>query len=34
VPEAEQTVEARTCYLVVEKLDQAGAVAEATDPRS
>jgi hypothetical protein len=34
IAEAEQTIEGRTGYLVVEKRDQAGAVAEATDPRS
>lgn len=32
-PEAEVVVETRQNYLVVEKLDQAGATAEATDPR-
>ena len=31
--EAEIVVETRATYLVVEKLDQAGAAAEATDPR-
>lgn len=31
--EAEIVVERRATYLVVEKLDQAGATAEATDPR-
>jgi hypothetical protein len=34
VAEAEQTIEARPGYLIVEKRDQAGAAAEATDPRS
>jgi hypothetical protein len=33
-PEVEQVVEVRPGYLVVEKRDQAGTVAEETDPRS
>jgi hypothetical protein len=33
VPEAEDVVETEPGYVVVEKRDQAGAVAEATDPR-
>jgi hypothetical protein len=32
-PEVERVVEERPAYLVVEKRDQAGEVAEATDPR-
>ncbi|HEY2161286.1 MAG TPA: hypothetical protein VGH24_08270 [Solirubrobacteraceae bacterium] len=32
--EAEVVVERRPSYLIVEKLDQAGTTAEATDPRS
>lgn len=32
--EAEVVVERRPGYLIVEKLDQAGTTAEATDPRS
>lgn len=32
-PEAETTVETRSGYIVVEKTDAAGEVAEATDPR-
>jgi hypothetical protein len=32
--EAEAVVERRPGYLIVEKLDQAGTTAEATDPRS
>jgi hypothetical protein len=34
LPEAEDTVLARPGYLVVEKRDQAGEIAEATDPRA
>jgi hypothetical protein len=33
VPEAELVVEAHDDYVVVQKLDEAGKVAEATDPR-
>jgi hypothetical protein len=33
VPEIETIVEARPGYIIVEKQDQAGAVAEAHDPR-
>jgi hypothetical protein len=33
-PDAEVVIETRPGYLVVEKLDQAGAMAEETDPRS
>jgi hypothetical protein len=33
LPEAETVVERRGEYVVVEKRDQAGAFAEATDPR-
>lgn len=32
-PEAEIVVERRTAYLVVEKVDQAGETAAATNPR-
>lgn len=32
-PEVEMVVETRPGYVVVEKLDQAGEAAEATDPR-
>jgi hypothetical protein len=34
VPEQETVVESQSGYVVVEKLDAAGAVAEATDPRA
>jgi hypothetical protein len=34
VPDAETVVETYPAYLVVEKHDEAGAVAEALDPRS
>jgi hypothetical protein len=33
-PEVEVVIEARSGYLVVQKLDQAGTTAEETDPRS
>jgi hypothetical protein len=33
VPGAEEVVETHSDYLVVEKRDEAGTVAEATDPR-
>jgi hypothetical protein len=33
-PDEEVVIETRPGYLVVEKLDQAGAMAEETDPRS
>ena len=33
-PDVEQVVEVRPGYLIVEKRDQAGTVAEETDPRS
>ncbi len=33
VPEAERTVETRPGYVVVEKVDEAGRIAAATDPR-
>src|SRR5437588_10007521 len=33
-PEIEQIIEARPSYVVVQKLDQAGIVAEDTDPRA
>jgi hypothetical protein len=33
LPEAETVVERHRTYVVVEKLDEAGRVAEATDPR-
>jgi hypothetical protein len=33
-PELEVVVETQPGYLVVEKVDQAGAKAEETDPRS
>lgn len=33
VPELEAVVERRDGYIVVEKLDEAGEVAEETDPR-
>jgi len=34
IPEAETVVESHETYLVVEKLDEGGRVADATDPRS
>lgn len=34
VPELEEVVARRPGYLVVEKLDEAGELAEAADPRS
>jgi hypothetical protein len=34
MPEAEDVVERRQHYLVVEKREQAGKLAESTDPRS
>ncbi|HXO08150.1 MAG TPA: hypothetical protein VN880_08960 [Solirubrobacteraceae bacterium] len=34
VPEAETVIDRRDDYLVVEKREHAGRVAEATDPRS
>jgi hypothetical protein len=33
VPEAERIVQTSGGYMVVEKLDEAGAVAESSDPR-
>lgn len=33
-PDVEQVVDVRPGYLIVEKRDQAGTVAEETDPRS
>lgn len=33
-PEAERIVEARESYQIVEKLDDAAGIAEATDPRA
>jgi hypothetical protein len=33
-PQAEKVVERRERYLVVEKVDEAGELAERTDPRS
>jgi hypothetical protein len=33
-PRFERIVEEHDCYLVVEKVDEAGEIAKATDPRS
>jgi hypothetical protein len=34
MPEAEAVIETKTDYVVVEKLGQAGRLAESTDPRA